>query len=54
MDVVDKIAPGEPPAAPTKIVHASLGDGSAPAAAAVPPAAQAPAPAPAQGSTPGN
>jgi peptidylprolyl isomerase len=52
MDVVDKIAPGEPPAAPTKIVHASLGDGSAPAAAAVPPAAQAPAPA--QGSTPGN
>jgi peptidylprolyl isomerase len=54
MDVVDRIAPGEPPAAPTKIVHASLGDGSAPAAAAVPPAAQAPAPAPAQGSSPGN
>jgi cyclophilin family peptidyl-prolyl cis-trans isomerase len=26
MDVVDKIAPGEPPANPTKIVHASLGD----------------------------
>ncbi len=56
MDAVDKIAPGEPPANPTKIVHASLGDGSAPAA----PAAE-PAPAPAQaapqapqGSTPGN
>ena len=30
MDAVDKIAPGEPPASPTKIVHASLGDGSAP------------------------
>ncbi len=28
MDVVDKIAPGEPPANPTKIVHASLGDGT--------------------------
>jgi peptidylprolyl isomerase len=25
MDAVDKIAPGEPPAEPTKIVHASLG-----------------------------
>jgi peptidylprolyl isomerase len=25
MDAVDKIAPGEPPAQPTKIVHASLG-----------------------------
>ena len=25
MDAVDKIAPGEPPADPTKIVHASLG-----------------------------
>ncbi len=25
MDVVDRIAPGEPPAEPTKIVHASLG-----------------------------
>jgi len=43
MDVVDRIAIGEPPANPTKIVHASLGDGSAPAAA--PPApAQTPAP----------
>jgi len=26
MDAVDGIAPGEPPAEPTKIVHASLGD----------------------------
>ena len=26
MDAVDAIAPGEPPADPTKIVHASLGD----------------------------
>ena len=26
MDAVDSIAPGEPPAEPTKIVHASLGD----------------------------
>jgi hypothetical protein len=25
MDAVDKIAPGEPPAEPTKIVKASLG-----------------------------
>jgi hypothetical protein len=49
MDVVDKIAPGEPPATPTKIVHASLGDGSAPAAA-VPPAAPTQTPAE---STPG-
>jgi cyclophilin family peptidyl-prolyl cis-trans isomerase len=36
MDVVDQIAAGEPPASPTKIVHASLGDGT--------PAAPAPAP----------
>jgi peptidylprolyl isomerase len=35
MDVVDQIAPGQPPANPTKIVHASLGDG-APAAAPAP------------------
>lgn len=53
MDAVDKIAPGEPPAQPTKIVHADLGDHSAP-----PPAAVAPAPAPTQptpqGSMPGN
>jgi len=26
MDAVDAIAPGEPPAQPTKIVHAYLGD----------------------------
>jgi peptidylprolyl isomerase len=26
MDAVDRIAPGEPPAEPTKVVHASLGD----------------------------
>lgn len=50
MDAVDKIAPGEPPPNPTKIVHASLGDGSAPAAPVEKPAA---VPAPAAGSTPG-
>jgi len=50
MDAVDKIAPGEPPASPTKIVHASLGDGSAPAAPVQQPVAT---PAPAVGSTPG-
>ena len=43
MDVVDRIAPGEPPASPTKIVHASLGDGSAPPAKPAP-AVQTPAP----------
>lgn len=53
MDVVDQIAPGEPPASPTKIVHASLGDGSAPPPK--PAAAQPQAPAPsAPGTTPGN
>jgi peptidylprolyl isomerase len=36
MDAVDKIAPGEPPANPTKIVHASLGDGTPSAAPAAP------------------
>ena len=41
MDAVDKIAPGEPPADPTKIVRASLGDGS-PAAAPAPPVQQQP------------
>ena len=47
MDAVDRIAPGEPPASPTKIVHASLGDGSAPPAAVQPPApAETPAPVP--------
>jgi peptidylprolyl isomerase len=35
MEAVDAIAPGDPPATPTKIVHASLGDGT-PAAAAAP------------------
>ena len=53
MDAVDKIAPGEPPANPTKIVHASLGDGSATPAKPVEPAPPQPAvPAP-QGTTPG-
>jgi peptidylprolyl isomerase len=52
MDAVDKIAPGEPPANPTKIVHASLGDGSAPAAPVQQPAPTTPAPA--DGSTPGS
>ena len=32
MDAVDKIAPGEPPAAPTKILRAYLGDVAAPPA----------------------
>jgi peptidylprolyl isomerase len=36
MDVVDAIERGEPPANPTKIVHATLAAASAPAAAAVP------------------
>lgn len=53
MDAVDKIAPGEPPADPTKIVHASLGDGSAPPARPVTAQPQTPAAAP-QGATPGN
>jgi peptidylprolyl isomerase len=35
MDAVDKIAPGQPPANPTKIVHAGLGDGT-PAATPAP------------------
>jgi peptidylprolyl isomerase len=52
MDAVDKIAPGEPPANPTKIVHASLGDGSAPAALVQPPAPTTPARA--DGSMPGS
>ena len=34
MDAVDTIAPGEPPAAPTKIVRAYLGDSSSASAAA--------------------
>ena len=57
MDAVDRIAPGEPPANPTKIVHADLGDHSAPPAKPVEatpaPAAPTPVPAPADGSTPG-
>ena len=53
MDVVDTIAPGEPPANPTKIVHASLGDGSAPPAKPAAAQPQTPAPAP-HGTTPGN
>jgi peptidylprolyl isomerase len=32
MDAVDRIAPGEPPAEPTKIVRAYLGDVAAPPA----------------------
>ncbi len=43
MAAVDKIAIGEPPAAPTKIVRASLGDAVAQAPAAQAPAAPAPA-----------
>jgi peptidylprolyl isomerase len=50
MEAVDAIAPGQPPAAPTKIVHASLGDGT-PAAPA--PAPQAPPGAISQENTPG-
>lgn len=34
MDAADAIAPGEPPAEPTKIVHAYLGDAPAPASVA--------------------
>ena len=54
MDAVDRIAPGEPPANPTKIVHASLGDGSAPPARPVDaaPPVQPAAPTP-EGTTPG-
>ena len=52
MDAVDRIAVGEPPAQPTTIVRASLGDmvAAVPQAAAVPaPAAPAPAEAPPTG-----
>jgi peptidylprolyl isomerase len=41
MDAVDKIAVGEPPEAPTRIVRASLGD-AVPAPAAAPAPATAP------------
>jgi len=52
MDAVDKIAVGEPPAQPTKIVRAYLGDTAAPVApvaapAVVPAQTQTPTPAPA-------
>ncbi len=48
MDAVDKIAVGEPPEHPTKIVRAYLGDAAATAAApAAAPVAPAPAPPPA-------
>ncbi len=63
MAAVDAIAPGEPPANPTRIVHADLGDHSAPPAkpmqpsggvpATVGPAPTAPTNAPDQESTPG-
>ena len=47
MDAVDKVAVGEPPADPTRIVRASLGDAAvAQAPAAAIPAAAPPAPAP--------
>jgi peptidylprolyl isomerase len=42
MDVADRIERGEPPANPTKIVHASMASEGVP-----PPAATAPVPAPA-------
>ncbi|HEU5286415.1 MAG TPA: peptidylprolyl isomerase [Sphingomicrobium sp.] len=47
MDAVDRIAVGEPPADPTRIVRASLGDTVAVQAPAPAPAPAAPAPAPA-------
>jgi cyclophilin family peptidyl-prolyl cis-trans isomerase len=51
MQFVDSIAPGEPPASPTKIVRAWL-DGPMPAAAAVITSSPAPAPADAPPATP--
>ena len=48
---VDQIAPGEPPAAPTRIVHASIGGPlpvASPAAVAAPALVKAPAPTPAE------
>ncbi len=47
MDAVDRIAVGEPPEAPTKIVRASLGDMAAAQAPAAPLPAAPPPPAPA-------
>jgi cyclophilin family peptidyl-prolyl cis-trans isomerase len=58
MDAVDNIAKGEPPASPTKIVHASMAAASAPAPAPaaisspVPAPAAAPSPAPAPAAEP--
>ena len=49
MDAADKIAPGEPPEQPTKIVHASLGDSVQAQAPAAPAAVPEPAAAPASG-----
>lgn len=43
MDVVDRIERGEPPANPTKIVHATLGAAGAPAVVQAPAAAAEPA-----------
>ena len=58
MDAVDRIAVGEPPARPTTIVRASLGDMvgavTQPAAAVAAPAPAAPAPAPAEAPPTGN
>lgn len=50
MGAVDQIAPGEPPRNPTKIVHAWLGTGPAPAIAPPPEPAAAPAETPPPGS----
>jgi len=50
MDAVDKIAPGEPPPNPTKIVHAWVGTGPAPVTAAPP----APLPAAQESNAPGS
>ena len=55
MDAVDRIAVGEPPEHPTKMVRAYLGDSVAPAASATAPVAgpaPTPSPAPAPASTP--
>ena len=52
MDAVDRIAVGEPPEHPTKIVRAYLGDAPAPVAAPVAAPAPTPAPVPAPAPTP--
>jgi peptidylprolyl isomerase len=46
MDAVDAIAPGEPPEAPTTIVHAWLGDAPAPPVVAPVVAPPPPSPSP--------